>query len=152
MIHVVSGLLLRDGDHHSNGHILFAKRPTGKPRPELWELPGGKIEPDESAEDALRREWREEMGVELTYVGEEVIAACTMRLDQEISLSLHEVACDQRMLTTREHTAMWWFDPNDAVRNLPCSPGFYYQFTSIVEWMSRVLPSRPPLVTIQRLL
>jgi 8-oxo-dGTP diphosphatase len=48
-----------------DGRLLAAQR--GEP-PALaggWELPGGKVEPDETEEDALVRECREELGVEI---------------------------------------------------------------------------------------
>ena len=54
---VVAGALLRDG------RLLLTRRPEGDPLAGLWELPGGKVEPDESPEEALAREWSEELGV-----------------------------------------------------------------------------------------
>jgi ADP-ribose pyrophosphatase YjhB (NUDIX family) len=47
------------------GKILIAKRI----RPALWSLPGGRIEPGESPEEAARRELKEETGVEAEIVG-----------------------------------------------------------------------------------
>lgn len=47
------------------GEVLACKRPQGKHLEGLWEFPGGKIEKDESPILALRREIREELGVEL---------------------------------------------------------------------------------------
>lgn len=47
-----------------NGRFLAAKRPEGKPRAGFWEFPGGKQEPGESIEETLRRELREELGID----------------------------------------------------------------------------------------
>jgi A/G-specific adenine glycosylase len=52
-----------------NGKVLLAKRPSHGLLGGMWEFPGGKIEADESLQDCLRREIREELGVEIR-VGE----------------------------------------------------------------------------------
>jgi 8-oxo-dGTP diphosphatase len=49
-----------------DGQVLFAQRPPGKAYAGFWEFPGGKIEPGESSRDALVRELREELGVDVT--------------------------------------------------------------------------------------
>ena len=48
--------------------ILIAQRGRSKRFGRQWEFPGGKREEGESFEDALRRELREELGIE-TIVG-----------------------------------------------------------------------------------
>jgi 8-oxo-dGTP diphosphatase len=57
----VAAVALLDAD----GRILFVQRPEGKPMAGLWEFPGGKIEPGETPEQAVVREIREELGVEV---------------------------------------------------------------------------------------
>jgi 8-oxo-dGTP diphosphatase len=47
----------------SDGDVLLAQRPPGKPYAGYWEFPGGKLEPGESAADALAREVTEELGL-----------------------------------------------------------------------------------------
>jgi A/G-specific adenine glycosylase len=47
------------------GRVLIAQRPFGGMLGGLWEFPGGKVERGESLEDCLRREIREELGVEI---------------------------------------------------------------------------------------
>lgn len=54
---VVAGVFVRQG------RLLLARRPPGRPWAGLWEFPGGKVEESETPEDALVREWREEMDV-----------------------------------------------------------------------------------------
>ena len=54
---VVAGALARDG------RLLLARRRDGDAHAGLWELPGGKVEAGETPEEALDREWHEELGV-----------------------------------------------------------------------------------------
>ena len=46
-----------------SGEYLLASRPQGKPWAGWWEFPGGKIEENETAENALKRELKEELGI-----------------------------------------------------------------------------------------
>ena len=49
----------------SDGAALLARRPETKVYAGYWEFPGGKIEPGEPVREALRREIREELGIEI---------------------------------------------------------------------------------------
>lgn|SRR5690554_4130353 len=60
-IDVAVGVLLRP-----DGKVLLGQRPFEKAWPGWWELPGGKIEPGESVEQALVRELQEELGITAT--------------------------------------------------------------------------------------
>jgi len=50
----------------NDGRILITQRKADDSFAHLWEFPGGKCEPGESAEAALRREIREELAVDVT--------------------------------------------------------------------------------------
>lgn len=52
---VVCGIIVKDG------LFLATRRAPERSMPLFWEFPGGKIEPGESAEDALHRELEEEL-------------------------------------------------------------------------------------------
>lgn len=49
----------------SDNRVLIAQRPEGKALAGLWEFPGGKLDPGERPEEALIRELREELGIEV---------------------------------------------------------------------------------------
>ena len=53
------------------GLILITRRPAGSHLAGLWEFPGGKPDPGETFEDALRREITEELGATV-IVGERI--------------------------------------------------------------------------------
>jgi len=49
----------------ASGRLLLAERPAGKHMAGGWEFPGGKREPGEERIDTLKRELREEIGIEI---------------------------------------------------------------------------------------
>ncbi|MGE0754097.1 MAG: (deoxy)nucleoside triphosphate pyrophosphohydrolase [Alphaproteobacteria bacterium] len=57
---VVAAALIND-----NNEILLAQRPEGKDLAGCWEFPGGKVEKDETPEQALVRELKEELDIEV---------------------------------------------------------------------------------------
>lgn len=59
-IDVAVGILLKP-----NGEVLLGQRPAGKPYAGYWEFPGGKVEAGEPIIDALKREFTEELGLEI---------------------------------------------------------------------------------------
>ena len=59
-IDVAVGILMKP-----NGDVLLGQRPEGKPYAGYWEFPGGKVEAGEAIFDALKREFVEELGVEV---------------------------------------------------------------------------------------
>ena len=56
----VVGAIIKDGDKY-----LIGQRPAQKSQGGLWEFMGGKIEPGETPEEALKRECLEELALEI---------------------------------------------------------------------------------------
>ena len=63
VVEVAVGVLIQPG-----GRFLLTSRPPGKVYEGYWEFPGGKLEPGESIEQALRRELQEEIGLAIGAV------------------------------------------------------------------------------------
>lgn len=82
---VVVAAVIEDG-----GRFLVTRRPAGVHLAGLWEFPGGKIDPSESHADALRRELREELGVD-AEVGDLMLS--TQHTYPEKTVALHFYRC-----------------------------------------------------------
>ena len=86
----------------------------------MWEFPGGKIEPGESSEDALKREIQEELGIDITI--DEFL--CTTNYDYpSFHLTMHCYICsiEAGEIVLREHKSARWLRPEElgSVKWLP---------------------------------
>jgi 8-oxo-dGTP diphosphatase len=90
-----------------DGDVLLGQRPEGKPYPGYWEFPGGKVEPGESIEAALKREFVEELGI--TLLSQESWC-CVDHVYPHAHVRLHFFICTrwQGEPTSREGQALRW--------------------------------------------
>lgn len=100
-IQVVAGLIVEDG------RCLIARRSACMSTPLTWEFPGGKLEPGETAEQALRRELREELGVE-AEVGRRVGKSEAWVGARHLELALHLVQVVAGSPVALEHDQLLW--------------------------------------------
>ena len=105
-IEVVAGLVRR-GDH-----VLICRRPMDKARGGQWEFAGGKVEPGETKQQALVREFREELDVELNP-GEVVLEVIHNYPDLTVHLSLLEATAASGEPRALEHSEIQWVKMKD---------------------------------------
>ena len=117
LIEVSAGLVFREGK------LLITQRPAGGHLAGLWEFPGGKREPGETFEECLRRELREELGIEVE-VAERVESLTHRYAEQTVHLEfffcrwrLHQpraIGCPAFAWVTRDELAGYAFPAADA--------------------------------------
>jgi 8-oxo-dGTP pyrophosphatase MutT (NUDIX family) len=98
--------------------LLVCQRPPEKRHGGLWEFPGGKCEAAESDRDAITRELREELGVDVIEVGDEELA--TQDADSPFLIAFIPVRISGDPVC-REHVAMTWGLPTE-LAELPLAP------------------------------
>ncbi|MEE1618657.1 (deoxy)nucleoside triphosphate pyrophosphohydrolase [Brachybacterium sp. J153] len=116
VIRVVGAIVERDGA------VFAARRNADRSAGGLWEFPGGKVEPGESPEAALRRELREELGVDVTvgpFVDRSLSNVGTARI--ELSCYAAQFEGDDPSASS-DHDAMQWV-PLAELSSLQWAPG-----------------------------
>ena len=105
VLEVVAAVIERDG------LVLACRRRTVRSAGGLWEFPGGKVEPGETADQALRREIAEELGVEISVVGE-LTADVTVVGGRSIRLvCLRATLLDAAPESSIDHDELRWTAP-----------------------------------------
>lgn len=96
----------------SAGAVLIARRPEQVHQGGLWEFPGGKMEFSETAEAALRRELREELGIDVQSA-EPLLQVRHAYADKTVLLDVWRVAAYRGEPHGREGQPLLWVRPAD---------------------------------------
>jgi 8-oxo-dGTP diphosphatase len=104
MLHVVVAVI-RD----KNNQILIAQRAIKKHQGGKWEFPGGKVEKDESAQQALTRELDEELGIQISLISS-LIQIHHDYSDFVVFLDVYEVREWQGKAYGKEGQPIRWVD------------------------------------------
>ena len=103
------GLTVRGIIKNGSGEILIVKRhPKSKTDPEMWELPGGKVERGEFFADALVREIKEEtnLDVEIGDFCEAVQNDYSHK--RTVQLMMYLINVEGEVKISDEHTEFMW--------------------------------------------
>jgi len=115
---IVVACALIDGQ----GRVLLSQRPEGKNLAGLWEFPGGKVEADETPEQALRRELWEEVGAS---VQEEALLPLTFAshayANFHLLMPLYLCRSYEGKIQPREGQGLQWVD-RDSLADYPMPP------------------------------
>lgn len=129
MIDVVAAII-----KNSEGKILIAQRNLKKSQGGLWEFPGGKIEPNETKEEAIVREIKEELNMDIS---------CDSYFDEKVyeypDKTIRLIALNCSMIGTTydvlEHESINWIDL-DEFKNYEFAPADVYFVNEIVKKLS----------------
>ena len=95
-------------------HVLIARRPSNVDHGGLWEFPGGKLAPYETGLEGLKRELREELGVEIVRA-QPLIRVHHEYPDKHILLDVWQVHEFAGEPFGREGQAVRWVPMNELV-------------------------------------
>jgi 8-oxo-dGTP diphosphatase len=114
-----------------NGRVLAARRARPADVRGGWELPGGKIDPGETAAEAVAREVREELGCDVAYV-RPLGGTTSIKPGYELTAHLVELASGEPI--PHEHDALRWLSAEelDDVAWLPADQPFLDELRGVL--------------------
>lgn len=93
---------------NADGDILLIKSPRRG-----WEYPGGMVEPGETFQEALRREIKEESGIDVEITG--FIGLCKNIENDIVNIDFACRAVGGTLMTSNESSDVSWFKKEDAL-------------------------------------
>ena len=118
----------------SDGRLLLAQRPVGKPMAGLWEFPGGKVETGESPEGALVRELGEELGLRVDEHDLQPFAFASHQYETfRLLMPLFMVRRWEGEIEAREGQQLAWVSADD-IRRYPAPEADLPLFERFIEW------------------
>jgi 8-oxo-dGTP pyrophosphatase MutT (NUDIX family) len=122
MIEVACGIMM-----NKEKKILVGLRPEGKPNAGYWEFPGGKKEDNENIIECLKREWLEELNLNIDINNEIYSYKCenyfcrfflgNITNEEDLKMNIHKEIC--------------YYDKND-IYNLKLFEGDYKILDKII--------------------
>ena len=126
MIDVVAAVI-RDNE----GKILIAQRNFMKSQGGLWEFPGGKIEQNETREQAIIREIKEEMDIDIQverYISEKIFNYPDKSINL-IALECKKISGEIKLI---EHEDIKWVEKND-LKKFEFAPADEFIINAIID-------------------
>ena len=145
MIEVSCGLILNN-QHEALMTLRFSDRLC----PSMWEMPGGKREPNETGPECLARELREELGVIVT-VRPRVLAVATFEWDDQknpgefvfVQCTLYHAIITAGQPQPLDAAALAYYDLTYARRHRPLCPSAYMFYPHAVRYINRLKQGLP---------
>lgn len=128
-VYVVGAAILREG------RCLVARRSASMSAPGCWEFPGGKVEDGELPREALVREIREELGVEIA-AGDWIGRGGEAQNDRVIVLDVYAAELRSGEPHPHEHDACEWLAPAE-LRRLGWAPPDVPIVEQVIERLAR---------------
>ena len=109
MIDVVAAVIKK------NNLYFIAQRNRNKHFAYYWEFPGGKVDNQESFENALKREIKEELSINIKILNH---IASEKHKDNKIDVEVHYFLCEylNGKINLYEHEDMKWVQKNDLIK------------------------------------
>ena len=126
-IRVVAGAVTR------SGKLLIAQRSSSMSAPLLWELPGGKVEEQETEQQALKRELHEELSIDVdvqSYLMESTI----MHKDRCIHMRVYACSIRDGEPIALEHARLQWIDAHE-IHHFSWAPADVPLLDSLFLWL-----------------